>query len=56
MRVITGTARGRRLKTLEGDSVRPTTDKVKESILISFSLKLRAGVFLICSAAAVSLV
>lgn len=32
MRVITGSARGRRLKTLEGDSVRPTTDKVKESI------------------------
>ncbi len=32
MRVITGSARGRRLKTLEGESVRPTTDKVKESI------------------------
>ena len=32
MRVITGIARGRKLKVLEGDSVRPTTDKVKESI------------------------
>lgn len=32
MRVITGTARGRRLQTLEGDDVRPTTDKVKEAI------------------------
>ncbi len=32
MRVITGSQRGRRLMTLEGDSVRPTTDKVKESI------------------------
>ncbi len=32
MRVITGSRRGRRLMTLEGDSVRPTTDKVKESI------------------------
>lgn len=32
MRVITGSARGRRLKTLEGRDVRPTTDKVKEAI------------------------
>lgn len=32
MRVITGTARGRKLITLEGDDVRPTTDKVKESL------------------------
>lgn len=32
MRVITGSARGRRLKTLDGFDVRPTTDKVKEAI------------------------
>ena len=32
MRVITGTARGRRLKELQGMDTRPTTDKVKESI------------------------
>ncbi len=32
MRVITGTARGRKLKALEGLDTRPTTDKVKESI------------------------
>ena len=32
MRVITGTARGRRLKTPEGMDIRPTTDNVKESI------------------------
>lgn len=32
MRVITGSARGRRLKMLEGLDVRPTTDKVKESL------------------------
>lgn len=32
MRVITGSARGRRLRTLEGLDVRPTTDKVKEGI------------------------
>ena len=40
MRVITGTARGKRLRTLEGIDVRPTTDKVKEAIfsIIQFDL------------------
>lgn len=32
MRVISGLARGRRLKELQGMDTRPTTDKVKESI------------------------
>lgn len=32
MRVITGTARGRKLKTPAGRDVRPTTDMVKEAI------------------------
>ena len=32
MRVISGTARGRRLKDLPGLDTRPTTDKVKESM------------------------
>lgn len=32
MRVITGSARGRRLITLEGEDVRPTTDRVKEAM------------------------
>lgn len=42
MRVITGSARGRRLKTLEGDEiVRPTTDRVKEAMfsIIQFELQ-----------------
>ncbi len=41
MRVITGTARGRALRTLEGDEVRPTTDKVKESMfnIIQFEVE-----------------
>lgn len=41
MRVITGTARGRRLITLEGEDVRPTTDKVKEALfsIIQFELE-----------------
>lgn len=40
MRVITGTARGKKLKTLEGLDVRPTSDKVKEAIfsIIQFDL------------------
>ncbi len=32
MRVITGSARGRKLKTPEGNDVRPTSDQVKEAI------------------------
>ena len=32
MRVITGTARGRVLETLDGEAVRPTTEKTKEAI------------------------
>lgn len=32
MRVITGTARGRKLKTPQGLDIRPTTDNVKEAI------------------------
>lgn len=41
MRVITGQARGRRLISPEGYDVRPTTDKVKESIfnIIQFRLE-----------------
>ena len=32
MRVITGSARGRRLKTPENDAIRPTADSVKEAV------------------------
>ena len=32
MRVITGEAKGRRLKTLNGDDVRPTAERVKEAL------------------------
>ena len=35
MRVITGTAGGMRLQTLDGESTRPTTEKVKEAIFSS---------------------
>ncbi|MGM9606774.1 MAG: 16S rRNA (guanine(966)-N(2))-methyltransferase RsmD [Oscillospiraceae bacterium] len=41
MRVISGTARGRRLKELPGLDTRPTTDKVKESVfnIIQFDIE-----------------
>ena len=41
MRVITGSARGRRLKSLEGLETRPTADRVKEGIfnIIQFDLE-----------------
>lgn len=41
MRVITGTARGRRLRTPENYDIRPTTDNVKESLfnIIQFDVE-----------------
>lgn len=41
MRVITGSARGKRLRELEGMETRPTTDRVKESIfnIIQFDVE-----------------
>ena len=41
MRVITGTARGRKLKALEGLDTRPTTHMVKESVfnIIQFDIE-----------------
>lgn len=41
MRVITGTARGRRLKEPQGMDIRPTTDMVKEAIfnIIQFEVE-----------------
>lgn len=45
MRVITGTARGRRLKELEGTETRPTTDRVKEGLFsaLQFDIEGRRG-------------
>ncbi len=41
MRIISGTARGRKLKEPQGKDTRPTTDKVKESLfnIIQFELE-----------------
>ena len=46
MRVITGIARGRRLLTLSGDDVRPTTDKVKESVFSIIQFEVEGRMFL----------
>ena len=40
MRVITGTAKGMKLETLEGMDIRPTTDRVKEAIFSSIQFDL----------------
>ncbi len=41
MRVISGSARGRKLKEPEGHSIRPTTDMVKEAVfnIIQFDIE-----------------
>lgn len=54
MRVITGTARGRVLRTLEGEDVRPTTDRVKEAVFSIIQFEIEAGACSICSQARVS--
>ncbi len=46
MRVITGTARGRRLETLEGEDVRPTTDRVKEAVFSIIQFETEGRTFL----------
>lgn len=44
MRIITGSARGVRLRTLEGDETRPTADRVKQALfnILQFDLEGRA--------------
>ncbi len=46
MRVITGEARGRKLITLEGEDVRPTTDKVKEAVFSAIQFDIQGRKFL----------
>lgn len=46
MRVITGSAKGRRLKTLPGIDVRPTTDGVKEAIFSIVQFEVEGAVVL----------
>lgn len=43
MRVITGTARGRNLETVEGLDVRPTTSKVKEGIFSAIQFEIEGA-------------
>lgn len=40
MRVITGSARNKRLRTLPGNDVRPTTEKVKEAVFSAIHFEL----------------
>lgn len=46
MRVITGTARGKRLKTPEGLLTRPTSDRVKEALFSAIQFEVQNARFL----------
>ncbi|MEE0865439.1 MAG: 16S rRNA (guanine(966)-N(2))-methyltransferase RsmD [Clostridia bacterium] len=46
MRIISGTARGTKLYTLEGETTRPTLDRVKESLFNIIQNKIQDSVFL----------
>lgn len=46
MRVITGSARGRKLRTVEGTDVRPTTERVKEALFSAIQFDIEGGMVL----------
>ena len=46
MRIISGKARGTKLYTLEGDTTRPTLDRVKESIFNIIQNRIKDSIFL----------
>lgn len=46
MRVISGSARGRRLRTVSGLKTRPTTDRVKESLFNILAHRVESAFFL----------
>ena len=46
MRIISGKARGTKLYTLEGESTRPTLDRVKESLFNIIQMKIKDCIFL----------
>jgi 16S rRNA (guanine(966)-N(2))-methyltransferase RsmD len=46
MRIISGTARGTKLYTLEGDNTRPTLDRVKEALFSKINIELQDAIIL----------
>ena len=40
LRIITGSAKGKRLKTLEGEATRPTSERIKEAVFSSIQFDL----------------
>lgn len=46
MRIISGTMRGKKLVTLEGDAVRPTSDRVKEALFDILQFRIEGRRFL----------
>lgn len=46
MRVITGIAKGKKLQTLQGDDVRPTIERIKESIFSMIQFQVQGRKFL----------
>ncbi len=40
MRIITGSAKGKRLETLEGEATRPTSERIKEAVFSSIQFEI----------------
>ncbi len=46
MRIITGSAKGKRLETLEGEATRPTSERIKEAIFSSIQFEVENRIVL----------
>lgn len=46
MKIITGTAKGKRLVTLEGDATRPTSERIKEAVFSSIQFDVEGRIVL----------
>ena len=46
MRIITGSAKGKKLITLEGEATRPTSERIKEAIFSSIQFEVEGRVVL----------
>ena len=46
MRIITGSAKGKKLSTLEGDATRPTSERIKEAIFSSLQFDIENRIVL----------
>ncbi len=57
LRIVTGTAKGKKLKTLDGEATRPTSERIKEALFssIQFDIENRRVLDLFCGSGQLAL-